>query len=479
MGNLVSRAQAARSARVLARCTGFALLVGAFVITSNPAGAAIPTSGLAAYWAFDENSGTTAGDSSGNNQHGTLTAVGGNLPVWDSANKAPMYGNVSSLYFADGGFVNVPEQPAGDNPLDANTAGPNNDNLTLASWIYIDSTKLTTGNNSIIRKGDTANREYGMDLTVTSPTDIKLRSFVNSSTSGGGTADLDPGTSNVPTDVWVHVAMTYDGSQVTGYIDAAADGPGSAGTGDIFDNNSSVRIGGQPAAAGGGAIPFRGNLDEVRVYNRVLAPSELAILAGDTDGDGVEDAADNCPVDENSNQANNDGDTEGDVCDEDDDNDGAPDTSDNCPMLANSDQANNDGDSAGDVCDPDDDNDGVQDGDDAFPFDPDESNDNDNDGTGDNADTDDDNDGQSDADETQCGSDPLNGSSKSPDQDGDGSPDCVDPDDNGDGIPDTAPPTNKDQCKKNGWKSFNNPAFKNQGDCVSYVSTGGKNPPAG
>ena len=31
------------------------------------------------------------------------------------------------------------------------------------------------------------------------------------------------------------------------------------------------------------------------------------------------------------------------------------------------------------------------------------------------------------------------------------------------------PPTNKDQCKGDGWKAFNNPSFKNQGDCVSYV----------
>jgi len=36
------------------------------------------------------------------------------------------------------------------------------------------------------------------------------------------------------------------------------------------------------------------------------------------------------------------------------------------------------------------------------------------------------------------------------------------------------PPTSKDQCKNDGWRSFNNPAFKNQGDCVSYVATGGK-----
>ncbi len=37
------------------------------------------------------------------------------------------------------------------------------------------------------------------------------------------------------------------------------------------------------------------------------------------------------------------------------------------------------------------------------------------------------------------------------------------------------PPTSKDQCKKSGWMTFNNPSFKNQGDCVSFVATGGKN----
>lgn len=36
-------------------------------------------------------------------------------------------------------------------------------------------------------------------------------------------------------------------------------------------------------------------------------------------------------------------------------------------------------------------------------------------------------------------------------------------------------PTSKDQCKNGGWMSFTDPTFKNQGDCVSYVATGGKN----
>jgi hypothetical protein len=43
-------------------------------------------------------------------------------------------------------------------------------------------------------------------------------------------------------------------------------------------------------------------------------------------------------------------------------------------------------------------------------------------------------------------------------------------------------PTTKDHCKKGGWQQYRDrdgkPLFKNQGDCVSFVATGGKNPPS-
>jgi hypothetical protein len=38
------------------------------------------------------------------------------------------------------------------------------------------------------------------------------------------------------------------------------------------------------------------------------------------------------------------------------------------------------------------------------------------------------------------------------------------------------PPTSRDQCKNGGWRSYG--VFRNQGDCVSFVATKGKNPPA-
>ncbi len=41
----------------------------------------------------------------------------------------------------------------------------------------------------------------------------------------------------------------------------------------------------------------------------------------------------------------------------------------------------------------------------------------------------------------------------------------------------TTPPTSAAQCRKDGWMTFNNPPFKNQGDCVAFVATQGKNEP--
>ncbi len=74
-------------------------------------------------------------------------------------------------------------------------------------------------------------------------------------------------------------------------------------------------------------------------------------LPADADGDGVADAADNCPTQSNADQADGDSDGIGDVCDTDLDNDGVSNDADNCPLIANPDQADGDGDGIGDVCD--------------------------------------------------------------------------------------------------------------------------------
>lgn len=111
----------------------------------------------------------------------------------------------------------------------------------------------------------------------------------------------------------------------------------------------------------------------------------------------------------------------------DSDGDGIGDDSDNCPSLFNPDQTDTDGDGQGDACDADDDNDGVADASD------------------------------------NC---PLTANPDQADFDLDGIGDTCDAQ--------TGPPQNKDQCKNSGWMRFDTPRrFKNQGDCIQFVNTGG------
>jgi subtilisin-like proprotein convertase family protein len=80
-----------------------------------------------------------------------------------------------------------------------------------------------------------------------------------------------------------------------------------------------------------------------------------AVPGADTDSDGVVDTADNCPTVQNPNQADNDGDGIGNVCEDnpptDTDHDLVYTPDDNCPTVPNPGQADTDRDGIGDACD--------------------------------------------------------------------------------------------------------------------------------
>lgn len=88
-----------------------------------------------------------------------------------------------------------------------------------------------------------------------------------------------------------------------------------------------------------------------------MGDEEMAFI--DSDGDGITDDEDNCPMLANPDQADTDGDGKGDTCDEDIDGDGIGNEQDNCPLVANSDQLDLDDDGLGDACDIDLDGDGI------------------------------------------------------------------------------------------------------------------------
>ncbi len=124
-------------------------------------------------------------------------------------------------------------------------------------------------------------------------------------------------------------------------------------------------------------ISMATNLDGPQEFTQVFI-KETQSTDLDSDGDGVLNSFDNCPLIENPDQFDTDADGQGDACDafpldpeNDIDGDGYGSDTDNCPTVANPTQADSDGDGQGDACD-------------AFPLDPD----NDIDGDGYGSDTD-------------------------------------------------------------------------------------------
>ena len=136
-----------------------------------------------------------------------------------------------------------------------------------------------------------------------------------------------------------------------------------------------------PAGSGGDSFDLASvGLDAIRFIRidggqmifglQQLAGFDLDAVAGvhsieaagqpDTDGDGIVDAADGCPLVPDPAQADADGDGIGDACDTcpglaspdrlDRDGDGVGDACDNCPATPNPDQEDSDGDGVGDAC---------------------------------------------------------------------------------------------------------------------------------
>ncbi len=84
------------------------------------------------------------------------------------------------------------------------------------------------------------------------------------------------GNSVVQTNTWYHVAETYDGTNLTLYVNGAVDGQ-VAVSGPIIPVSEPVRLGGDPAGCGSQYF-FNGLLDEPAIYNRALSQGEIQAI---------------------------------------------------------------------------------------------------------------------------------------------------------------------------------------------------------
>ena len=83
----------------------------------------------------------------------------------------------------------------------------------------------------------------------------------------------------LPLGRWCHVVVTYDGSRVAGGIQLWIDGRAAPLTTKLDRLNQTFAVATEPLRIGGGATPFRGAIDEVRLFQRDLTVDEVRVLS--------------------------------------------------------------------------------------------------------------------------------------------------------------------------------------------------------
>lgn len=203
--------------------------------------------GRVAYWRFDEGSGITTADDSGNNYTANLV----NGSTWISGST-----NFAVNFDAKNDFVNTNV----DNPLDFTGS------VTLSAWIYRGDQGKT---HAIISK---------QEVNVTSPYQLELTTagVVRMITRGGGSNQNISSTSVIPLTTWKHVVYVRDAATLkqTFYFDGVQDLGGwkSYTPSRVAASNVSVKIG---SRGDGGSNFFKGRIDEVSIFDRALSASEV------------------------------------------------------------------------------------------------------------------------------------------------------------------------------------------------------------
>jgi Concanavalin A-like lectin/glucanases superfamily/Cadherin-like len=195
--------------------------------------------GLVAAWGFEEASGNTVRDTSGNKLNGTISGA-----AWTAAGK---YGNALS-FNGTSALVTVPDA----NALDLTTG------MTLEAWVHPSAVSNTW--RDVIYKG--LQDIYYLDATSTyGPPAV-----------GGTWISGNPlvGTTTLPVNAWSHLAASYDGAALRLYVNGVQVAS-RAQTGSIATSNQALSIGGDEFY---GAY-FAGLIDEVRIYNRALTQNEI------------------------------------------------------------------------------------------------------------------------------------------------------------------------------------------------------------
>jgi hypothetical protein len=195
-------------------------------------------------FAFDEGTGITVVDRSGNNLNGTVSGA-----AWNGQGK---YGGALAF---DGVNDSVTVNDAA--ALDLTTG------MTLEAWVY--PTAGGTWRNVLIKErpaGEVYNL-YSAGGTNAPVAYVILGAQPNTPQDATASAGL-------PLNTWSHLAATYDGTTLRLFMNAVQVGS-RAVSGSLLTSSGALRIGGNSVWG----EHFQGRIDDVRIYNQALTPADL------------------------------------------------------------------------------------------------------------------------------------------------------------------------------------------------------------
>jgi hypothetical protein len=214
----------------------------------------IPNS-LVGGWRMDEGSGITLTDEStfSNNAmtHGNPVWVAGLNGMALKLNGTNQYATV-----ADASSLDVSQ------------------GVTLAAWIRPEK----KASQYVIQKGETVDG-YELNLLSTGKVSFQFNQITS-------TSDKLNSKTLYPTDgiTWIHVAATFNGSVAKIYINGVLDKSITFSSPALINKNDlPVAIG----AKNDGKSSLKGSLDDIRIYNYALAPSEIAELVNSSQNSGM------------------------------------------------------------------------------------------------------------------------------------------------------------------------------------------------
>ncbi|MFC1711701.1 DUF2341 domain-containing protein, partial [Patescibacteria group bacterium] len=204
-----------------------------------------PVGSQVAYWKFNTGYGSTAYDSSSNENNGNL-AAGASAPSWTSAGK---YGKALDFDGSDD-QITIPTSAGGS--LDPDT-------LTVSAWINPDNTDA--GTRRIFQRTSGAYGIYqsGSDLLY----------YVDTQNDGGAWKALS---TTISANTWQHITGTYDGTTMNLYLNGIKVGS-TDNTGSIDNGGSNAFI----ATNSGSDQFFDGIIDEVKIYSTALTEDEVKL----------------------------------------------------------------------------------------------------------------------------------------------------------------------------------------------------------